>query len=125
METDYYHYVIAIVGACASGKSTLISGLTRRGYQCKHIAQEHSYVPDMWKRLVNPDILIYLDVKYETTLKRKKLNWSLAEYQEQVFRLKNAYEKADIRIETDALTPTRLIDEAEYQIQQILQRSVS
>lgn len=125
METDNYHYVIAIVGACASGKSTLISGLTRRGYQCKHIAQEHSYVPDMWKRLVNPDILIYLDVKYETTLMRKKLNWSLAEYQEQVFRLKNAYENADIRIETDALTPTRLIEDAEYQIQQILQRPFS
>ncbi len=56
--------LIGVVGPCAAGKTTLVSGLRQAGYEVRHIAQEHSYVADMWKRLTNPDILIYLHVSY-------------------------------------------------------------
>ncbi len=102
--------LIGIVGPCASGKSTLIKLLTDQGYHCRHIAQEHSYVQDMWKRLSNPDILVYLDVTYETTLRRKKLNWTQTDFQIQLDRLKNARQFADIFITTDSLSPTELAE---------------
>ena len=100
--------LIGIVGVCASGKSTLIRHLTALGYHCRHIAQEHSYVPDMWKRLTNPDILIYLIASYEKTLERKNLRWTREEYQIQLERLRHARTNADILIDTDALTPDEL-----------------
>ena len=53
--------LIGVVGVCASGKSTLIKGLKERGFNARHIAQEHSYVKDMWKRITNPDLLVFLD----------------------------------------------------------------
>lgn len=93
--------VIAIVGVCASGKSTIIKRLQEVGIPCRHIAQEHSYVSNMWQRMVNPDFLICLDVSYKSTITRKKLNWTLAEYQEQLRRISNAREHADLIIDTD------------------------
>ena len=112
--------LIGIVGPCASGKSTLIKLLVEQGYQCRHIAQEHSYVQDMWKRLTNPDILIYLDVSYETSLKRKNLNWTKAEYQIQLDRLENARKSADIVVTTDALSPSELVSIITHQIQSLI-----
>ena len=101
--------LIGVVGVCASGKSTLIKALTARGYRCRHIAQEHSYVKDMWQRLTKPDLLIFLEVTYEKTVERKKLNWSREEYQIQVQRLEHAYQHADICIKTDLLSPEELV----------------
>lgn len=68
-----------------------------------HIAQEHSYVPDMWQRLVNPDILIYLDVSYEIATKRRSLNWTVEEFQQQCKRLEHARIHAKILINTDKI----------------------
>ena len=62
---------VAVVGPCASGKSTLVAALRAAGYDARHPAQEHSYVPDMWRRLVDPDVLIYLDLSYETYRARR------------------------------------------------------
>lgn len=101
--------LIGIVGPCAAGKTTLIANLKEHGYNARHIAQEHSYVPDMWQRLTRPDVLIYLDVSYPQTLLRRRLNWSEAEYQEQVHRLRHAREHADLYIHTDALTPQQVL----------------
>jgi molybdopterin-guanine dinucleotide biosynthesis protein len=125
MESKQISPLIGIIGVCASGKTTLIAGLSARGYNCRHIAQEHSYVADMWKRITDPDILIFLEVAYETTLLRKNLNWTLKEYQEQVYRVRNAYEKADIHIKTDNMSPGQLIDEAVNQIQHLLNKNLA
>lgn len=73
------------------------------GYDCRHIAQEHSYVKTMWKQLTNPDVLVYLEASYPQTLIRRNLNWTKAEYDEQVNRLSHARENADIVIQTDDL----------------------
>jgi predicted ATPase len=112
--------LIGVVGVCASGKSTLIKALSAQGYRCRHIAQEHSYVKDMWRRLTNPDILIYLEVSYEKTLERKSLNWTRPEYEVQVQRLHHARENADIRIQTDPLTPSDLLATALVEIKRLL-----
>jgi deoxyadenosine/deoxycytidine kinase len=96
--------LIGVVGPCGAGKSTLVAGLIAHGYRPRHIAQEHSYVPNMWKRLTNPDILIYLDVSYENTILRRKLEWTFAEYQEQLKRLSHARQHADLYLNTDPIT---------------------
>lgn len=109
MNPSHAELLIGVVGVCASGKSTLIKSLTQQGYRCRHIAQEHSYVPDMWFRITNPDILIYLEAGYETTIKRKNLNWSRTEYETQLERLKHARQNAHILIDTDALSAEELV----------------
>jgi len=111
---------IGIVGVCASGKTTLISKLNALGYSCRHIAQEHSYVKTMWKQLTNPDILVYLQVSYSETIKRRNLNWTRAEYDEQLNRISNAREYADIIIETDSLTSEEVLNETVTKLESLL-----
>ena len=102
--------IIGVVGACGAGKSSLVAGLKAHGYLVRHIAQEHSYVPDMWKRLTNPDILIYLDVTYENTIQRRKLDWTNEEYTEQLRRLVHARQHADLFLDTNSLTLAEVLD---------------
>ncbi len=102
--------LIGVVGACGSGKSTLISALDRLGYRTRHIAQEHSYVKDMWKRLTNPHVLIFLQVSYEVASQRRRLNWTEADYLEQQRRLAHARQHADLFIDTDLLSPQQVLD---------------
>ncbi len=102
--------MIGVVGPCASGKSTLIAGLTKLGYHTRHIAQEHSYVKDMWLRLTNPDVLVFLDASYPSTIQRRQLDWSEADWQEQQHRLRHARENADIYVETDKLSAEQVLE---------------
>ncbi len=102
---------IGLVGPCAAGKTTLASRLRLLGYQARHIAQEHSYVPNMWQRITNPDVLIYLSVSYENTLIRRKMNWTEAEFQEQLYRLRHAIAHADLTINTDPLSPDQVLEQ--------------
>jgi deoxyadenosine/deoxycytidine kinase len=110
--------LIGVVGPCAAGKTTLVSGLRQAGYEVRHIAQEHSYVADMWKRLTNPDILIYLYVSYRLTLTRRNIDWSESEYIEQIYRLRHAREFADLYIDTDPLPPQAVFDQVIHFIQE-------
>lgn len=102
--------LIGVVGPCAAGKSTLVSGLRLRGYHAKHIAQEHSYAPAMWQKVTKPDLLIYLDVSYPITIQRRKLDWTLREYETQLARLNHARQYADLYIYTDDLTIQQILD---------------
>jgi hypothetical protein len=104
-------FLIGVVGVCASGKSTLIRGLEARGYRARHIAQEHSYVKNMWKRITNPDVLIFLDVSYGITIKRRQLNWDKADWDEQQRRLSHAREHADLTVHTDQRSEGEVLDE--------------
>jgi len=96
--------VIGLVGVCASGKTTLGARLRARGYKIKHIAQEHSFVKDMWKRIANPDLLVFLDVSFETAMQRRRLDWNPGDYAEQQRRIEHARQHANLYIQTDALT---------------------
>lgn len=101
--------VLGLVGPCASGKTTLTALLRALGYQVRHIAQEHSYVPTMWQKISHPDILIYLDVTYQTSIARRTLNWTEAEYAEQLRRLSHARQHADMIIQTDPLSTEEVL----------------
>jgi hypothetical protein len=96
---------IGVVGACGTGKSELVARLLEYGYQARHIAQEHSFAPMMWQKSSNPDFLVYLTISFPVTLQRKKFNWTEAEFQEQLYRLRHAKDHADLIIDTDHLTP--------------------
>ncbi|HBX70773.1 MAG TPA: hypothetical protein DEH25_15685 [Chloroflexi bacterium] len=102
-------FTVGLVGVCGSGKTTLTNRLKPYGFNVRQIAQEHSFVPDMWQRLANPDVLIFLEASYTITLQRKPFNWSEAEYQEQLRRLRHAREHADIHIITDELSPAEVL----------------
>jgi cytidylate kinase len=102
--------LIGVVGVCASGKSTLIKAMEARGFRMRHIAQEHSYVKDMWKRITNPDVLIFLDVAYPLTVQRRHLDWTEADWAEQQRRLSHAREHADLYINTDDLSIEQVLE---------------
>jgi thymidylate kinase len=102
-------FLIGIVGPCAAGKTTLIEELLKQGYDAKQIAQEHSYVQDMWLRITNPDVLIFLDVSFANSLKRKNLNWNEKEFDKQKARLSHAQNHADLYINTDGKTPEQVL----------------
>lgn len=101
--------LIGFVGPCASGKSTITSELEALGFQTRHIAQEHSYVKDMWLRLTKPDILIFLQASFPVTVKRRNLNWREKDYFEQQRRLAHAREHADLVIDTDNLSVDEVV----------------
>ncbi|MCJ7567642.1 MAG: hypothetical protein MUO58_08890 [Anaerolineales bacterium] len=103
--------LIAIVGPCGSGKTVLADGLQQRDYAARQIAQEHSFVQDMWQVLTKPDILVYLDASYETCTMRKVLNWKRHEFDEQIRRLSHAREHCDIYLQTDDLSPAEVLRE--------------
>jgi cytidylate kinase len=103
--------IVAIVGPCASGKSTLASALQARGINARQIAQEHSYVASMWQILTKPDVLVYLDCSYEVCTHRKNLNWLEKEYVVQIHRLRHALEHCHIYVDTDSLTPAQVMEQ--------------
>jgi cytidylate kinase len=102
---------IGVVGPCGAGKSTLVNALARYGYRARHIAQEHSYVPSMWKRIVNPDILVYLEASFIVSTERRKLDWTQEEFDEQLRRLSGARQHANLLINTDELTPDEILNQ--------------
>jgi len=101
--------LIGVVGPCGSGKSTLIAGLEARGFSCRHIAQEHSYVQAMWQIITKPDILVFLHASFPVSTARRKLNWREKDYDEQSRRLSHAREHAHIIIDTDDMTPEQVL----------------
>jgi ABC-type glutathione transport system ATPase component len=101
---------IGIVGPCGSGKTTLTRSLEQHQIKVRHIAQEHSYVPDMWQRISHPTYLVFLNVSFENATKRRKLNWTLPEYEEQLHRLRHAREHANLILETDQMSPEQVLD---------------
>ena len=109
MEPPSKKSLVGVVGPCGSGKSTLIAGLEKYGYTCRHIAQEHSYVQAMWQKIAKPDILIYLSVSFSNSSARRKLNWHRRDYDEQLQRLEHARQHANFSIDTDDLSPEQVL----------------
>jgi deoxyadenosine/deoxycytidine kinase len=104
MEADREPRVV-VVGPDASGKSTLVANLRALGYNARSCAQDHSYVPDMWRRISRPDFLIFLDAELETIARRRVIDWGRDWLDEQQARLEHARAHCDLYLATDDLTP--------------------
>jgi guanylate kinase len=63
----------------------------------------------LWKQTTDPDLLIFLDASYPETIKRRHLNWSPEEYQEQHRRLSHARQNADFYLLTDEMAPDEVL----------------
>jgi len=120
MDTTTRKLLIGIVGPCGAGKSSLAERLSPFYSSVRAIAQEHSYVPYMWRRITNPDILIYLDASYPVTIQRRKLNWTEAEYKIELERLAHARQHADITIQTDNLDLAGVARTAARELERLL-----
>ena len=101
--------LVAVVGPCTSGKSTLVRELLARGYNAREVVQEHSYTPTMWQRITRPDLLIYLDVSWQVAQQRRPTDAKAAWWDELSRRLRHAREHADLYIPTDELTTQEIL----------------
>ena len=102
---------VVVVGPCASGKSTLVRGLLSHGFDARVCAQEHSAVSTLWRHLGRPT-LIGLRAELETIRIRRQPRWSKALHETQLDRLADAYENADLIIDTDARSTRVVLEEA-------------
>lgn len=102
--------LIAEVGPCGLGKTVLVQALRERGYNAREVVQEHSYVPTMWQRITQPDLLIYLDVSWEVACQRWSTDAGADWWAELAQRLRHARQHADLYILTDELTPQEVLD---------------
>jgi len=67
-------------------------------------------VPYMWRRIAHPDYLVFLKASFQTCTLRRELNWLESDYAEEMRRLADALEHADLVIDTDDLTPAEILD---------------
>jgi guanylate kinase len=104
--------LIAVVGPCASGKSQLVRALCEQGYNAREVLQEHSYVPTMWQRITQPDLLIYLDVSESIALQRRSTYAPKGWWATLAHRLRHARQHADLYINTDDLAIKEIIEKA-------------
>ncbi|MFN8514009.1 MAG: hypothetical protein U0232_13635 [Thermomicrobiales bacterium] len=102
---------VAVVGPCASGKSTLAAALRERGYDAHAVGQEHSGVPYLWG-LGEPDLLIFLDVDIPTTGRRRNSVWPADLYETQQARLAHAREHAALYLDTSPLSAHEVVERA-------------
>ncbi len=93
---------VAVVGHCASGKSTLVTALRGHGFDASAVAQEHSGIAWLWRHS-DPDVLIYLDVPLATVRDRRGEEWPQAVYDAQEERLAEARRHADLMIDTSTV----------------------
>ena len=63
----------------------------------------------MWQRIVDPDVLVYLDVSYEVIRQRRKIDWGPEWLDVELGRLRHAREHCDLYIDTDPLTPESIL----------------
>ena len=102
--------LVKIVGVSAAGKSTLVTGLRQLGYNARTAVQEHSEVPDMWRRIRPPDWLIFLDVDLPAQqARRPDVSWSEAWRRTELQRLEHARNQADLIINTSCLSSESIL----------------
>lgn len=102
---------IAVVGHCASGKSSVVSALRQRGVDAWAVAQEHSVIHDLWRHQ-SPDALVYLDVSLAAVRKRRgDPRWPAWLYDLQRDRLADARRNADLVVVTDATPVENVVEQ--------------
>ncbi|MBA2468976.1 MAG: hypothetical protein H0V37_06180 [Chloroflexia bacterium] len=102
---------VVVVGPCASGKTTLVAKLTALGVDARVSGQEHSAVRNLWRRL-EPDVVIALDVDLDTLRARRSPTWPAGLYAVQHGRLQEAFDVADVVIDTGTASEDEVLDAA-------------
>ncbi len=100
---------VVVVGPCASGKTTLVKHLQAEGIDAHVSGQEHSSVRNLWRRL-EPDVLVALNLDLATLRQRRHPTWPAALFGVQRARLKDAFELADIVIDTSEASPDEVFE---------------
>lgn len=96
--------LLAVVGNCASGKTTLVNGLKDLGYKAVNVPQEHSEIRRLWQAK-KPDLLVMLSCTHATAKKRRPtFAWTAEQLEVQRHRLRYAREECDLYIATDHLS---------------------
>ncbi|BEU87742.1 hypothetical protein TAMA11512_12060 [Selenomonas sp. TAMA-11512] len=101
---------VAVVGVCASGKTTLVKGLQEAGVDAYNVAQEHSCIHDFWNKR-KPDILVMIDATLPAIKKRRRVFWTEERLVVQHERLKDAKAHADLYIQTDAYSAQEVLEQ--------------
>ncbi len=102
---------IKIVGVCGSGKTTLARGLQTLGYDAQQVSQEHSGVPDLWRRRHPAEALVYLDASGPVLRQRYPLlNLDDGYLEIERRRLAHARQHADCYVMTDGLSPEQVLE---------------
>lgn len=98
--------IVAVVGVCAAGKTTLAVGLNEAGVKAYSVPQEHSFVRELWaKQHPDANILVMLDADWETTKQRRTtIAYGPERLEEQRKRLALARAAANLYLPTDELT---------------------
>lgn len=93
---------VVVVGVCGAGKSVLVDRLRDFGYDAQVVAQEHSYVPNLWQQ-GRPDMLVYLDADLPAIRKRRRIDWGEEYLAEERRRLAAARAACHLYVKTDRL----------------------
>lgn len=102
--------LIAVVGNCAAGKTTLVGNLKERGYRAINVPQEHSDIRRLY-RYKEPDLLVLLSCTYATAkLRRPAFAWSEKQLEVQRRRLAAAREECNLYIVTDSLSEEEVVN---------------
>jgi len=103
---------IVVVGPCAAGKTTLVTGLRAQGFAAARlVAQEHSGIRDLWARRGRPQVLIYLDAQPATMNRRQgRSDWMAEGRADLVTRLEHARRECDLYLPTDDLTIPQVLE---------------
>jgi hypothetical protein len=104
-DVDKRRLRVVVVGPCAAGKTTLVANLRPLGYDVHSCAQEHSAVPQLWKKRCRADVLVYLDAALETIGRRQnRTDWTMTRLAAQHKRLADARKHCDLYLSTDDLS---------------------
>ena len=103
--------MIKVVGLSAGGKSTLVAGLRRAGYDARAVSQEHTNVTELWRQFDPPAVLIYLGVTLDAQRRRRPdVSWSQTAHDDERARLADARAHAELYIDTSRLDPDQVLD---------------
>ena len=115
---------VVVVGPCASGKSTLVTGLRRLGFRAMVCGQEHSEIPSLWRH-TDPDVVVALEVDLPTIRRRRGADWPEWLYLVQRRRLREATAAADLRLNTSTLDQDAVLRRVAAQLRRQTERRAS
>ncbi len=117
---------VVVVGPCASGKSTLVAGLRRLGFEAAACGQEHSEIPTLWRH-TNPDVVVALEVDLATIRERRGVTeWPDWLYDAQRRRLQQAEAVAAIHVDTTLFDADAVLEQvAAYLLDEVAPNGTS